>query len=70
MHLFKLSDTKMNLNIKDTFIKELPADSMLENSRRQVEKACFSFVTPKKTTKPETSFSFHDVFKTFGTSMN
>ncbi|MFG6685714.1 YdiU family protein [Mariniflexile sp. HNIBRBA6329] len=43
----------MNLNIKDTFNKELPADSVLENTRRQVEKACFSFVTPKQTAKPE-----------------
>ncbi|MBP0903544.1 YdiU family protein [Mariniflexile gromovii] len=43
----------MNLNIKDTFNKELPADSVLENTRRQVEKACFSFVNPKKTAKPE-----------------
>ena len=43
----------MNLNIKDTFNKELPADPILENTRRQVEKACFSFVTPKQTSKPE-----------------
>ncbi|WP_132218081.1 protein adenylyltransferase SelO [Mariniflexile fucanivorans] len=43
----------MNLNIKDTFNKELPADPILENSRRQVEKACFSYVHPKRTSKPE-----------------
>jgi uncharacterized protein YdiU (UPF0061 family) len=43
----------MKLNIKDTFNKELPADPILENTRRQVTKACFSFVTPKKTTQPE-----------------
>lgn len=43
----------INLNIKDTFNKELPADPILENTRRQVEKACFSFVTPKQTSKPE-----------------
>ena len=43
----------MKLNIKDTFNKELPADPNLENTRRQVEKACFSFVTPKQTAKPE-----------------
>ncbi|MCL5127585.1 YdiU family protein [Algibacter sp. L4_22] len=43
----------MKLNIKDTFTKQLPADPKLENTRRQVEKACFSFVTPKQTAKPE-----------------
>ncbi|WP_147677848.1 protein adenylyltransferase SelO [Algibacter pacificus] len=43
----------MKLNIKDTFNTQLPADPNLENTRRQVEKACFSFVTPKQTAKPE-----------------
>lgn len=43
----------MNLNIKDTFNKELPADPILENTRRQVDQACFSFVIPKQTSKPE-----------------
>ena len=43
----------MKLNIKDTFNKELPADPNLENTRRQVTKACFSFVSPKKTVQPE-----------------
>ncbi|WP_372756045.1 YdiU family protein [Mariniflexile sp.] len=43
----------MKLNIEDTFNKELPADPILENSRRQVEKACFSFVHPKRTKNPE-----------------
>jgi len=43
----------MKLNIKDTFNAQLPADPNLENTRRQVEKACFSFVTPKQTAKPE-----------------
>lgn len=43
----------MNLHISDTFNKELPADPVLENSRRQVREACFSFVTPRKTSKPQ-----------------
>ncbi len=43
----------MKLNIKDKFNRELPADSNLENSRRQVAEACFSYVTPKRTSKPE-----------------
>jgi len=42
----------MKLNIEDTFSKELPADSILKNIPRQVEKACFSYVTPKSTLKP------------------
>lgn len=42
----------MKLNIKDTFNKKLPADKILENSRRQVLDACFSFVEPKKTANP------------------
>ena len=42
----------MNLNIKDTFNIELPADPVLENTRRQVMQACYSFVTPKSTAKP------------------
>lgn len=37
----------MKLNIKDTFNKELPADPILENARRQVREACFSYVNPK-----------------------
>lgn len=43
----------MNLNLKHTFIEKLPADVSLENSRRQVKQACFSYVTPKKTSNPE-----------------
>ncbi|MFD0798346.1 YdiU family protein [Maribacter chungangensis] len=42
----------MKLNIKDRFNKELPADSVLENTRRQVSKACFSYVKPKKPGNP------------------
>lgn len=42
----------VKLNIQDTFNKELPADPILENTRRQVRNACFSFVTPKKPSNP------------------
>ncbi|MFC5048220.1 YdiU family protein [Aquimarina hainanensis] len=34
------------------FTQELPADPIMENTRRQVPHACFSYVTPKKTTAP------------------
>lgn len=43
----------MKLKNHDTFNTELPADKILENSRRQVLDACFSYVEPKKTTKPQ-----------------
>ncbi|GGA86978.1 UPF0061 protein [Flavobacterium palustre] len=43
----------MKLNIQDTFNKELPADPITANYVRQVENACFSFVTPTKTANPQ-----------------
>ncbi|WP_460217759.1 protein adenylyltransferase SelO [Psychroserpens sp. MEBiC05023] len=43
----------MNLNIKHTFTTALPADPVLENTRRQVKEACFSYVNPKHTKQPE-----------------
>ncbi len=42
----------LKLNIKDTFSKELPADPVFKNARRQVTKACFSYLTPKKPSNP------------------
>ncbi|WP_320815583.1 protein adenylyltransferase SelO [Flavobacterium sp.] len=43
----------MKLNIQNIFINELPADENLENSIRQVDNACFSFVDPTKTKAPK-----------------
>lgn len=43
----------MKLNINNIFNNELPADLILENSRRQVDRACFSYVLPKETVKPK-----------------
>lgn len=43
----------MQLNIKDTFNKELPADSNHENSRRQVFEAAFSYATPRVPSAPK-----------------
>ncbi len=43
----------MQLQLDDTFNKELPADPILENSRRQVTEACFSFVNPTIPAKPK-----------------
>jgi uncharacterized protein YdiU (UPF0061 family) len=58
----------MQLKIKDTFTKELPADLVLENSRRQVKKACFSYVTPKKTRKPEMLHTSSEMISALGLS--
>jgi uncharacterized protein YdiU (UPF0061 family) len=58
----------MKLNLKDTFTKELPADPISENSRRQVKKACFSFVTPKKTRKPEILHNSPEMLSALGLS--
>lgn len=41
--------TQLGLNIVDTFNKELPADQDLNNTRRQVLEACYSFVEPIQT---------------------
>ena len=42
----------MHFNLNNTYTNELPADPVKENHRRQVD-ACFSYVTPKQTKKPE-----------------
>ena len=56
----------MKLNLTNTFIKELPADPILENSRRQVRKACFSYVNPKKTKRPEILHVSPEMLSTLG----
>ena len=43
----------MKINIRDKFSLELPADSDTTNNRRQVEKACYSFVNPKIPSSPK-----------------
>ena len=60
----------MNLNLKHTFIKNLPADKNLENSRRQVKQACFSYVTPKKTKTPVIIHTSSEMMKALGISEN
>ena len=42
----------MQLNIQNTFNRELPADPQPENTRRQVENACFSYVMPRIPSDP------------------
>lgn len=43
----------MELHLDDRFRTEVTADKNMENSRRQVLDACFSYVSPKKTSKPK-----------------
>ena len=42
----------MNLKINNRFSNELPADPIETNETRQVENACFSYVTPRIPSKP------------------
>ena len=60
----------MKLNIKNTFTSQLPADPITDNSRRQVTKACYSFVTPKQTAKPELVNVSPEMLDTLGLSEN
>ncbi|WP_339893523.1 YdiU family protein [uncultured Algibacter sp.] len=56
----------MKLNIKDKFNKKLPADPILENTRRQVSKVCFSYVTPKQTANSELLHVSPEMLKNIG----
>ncbi|WP_339921918.1 YdiU family protein [uncultured Cyclobacterium sp.] len=58
----------MKLNIKNSFIEKLPADPVLDNNRRQVKEACFSYVTPKKTSKPTLLHVSDDMLENLGLS--
>jgi len=56
----------VDLHIKDTFSKELPADPILENTRRQVKNACFSYVTPKIPSNPSLVHFSPEMVKAIG----
>ena len=56
----------MKLNIQDTFNKELPADPSLRNYRRQVEEACFSYVTPRVPSNPSVVHVSDDMLTAIG----
>lgn len=58
----------MKLNIHDTFNKELAADPITENYVRQVENACFSFVTPTKTANPKILHFSSEMLENLGLS--
>ncbi|WP_428741168.1 protein adenylyltransferase SelO [Tenacibaculum sp.] len=59
----------LDFTIKDIFNKELPADPVQENARRQVTEACFSFVTPKKTSNPKMLHVSDEMAKSLGLSV-
>ncbi len=56
----------MKLNIADTFRVKLPADPIMENSRRQVFKSCFSYVTPKKPKAPKLIHAVNEMAMNLG----
>ncbi len=58
----------MILNIKNNFTKELPSDPILENSRRQVIEAVFSYVNPKKTKDPKVIHTSIEIANELGLS--
>jgi uncharacterized protein YdiU (UPF0061 family) len=60
----------LKLNIQDRFTKELPADPQLDNSRRQVPGACFSYIKPKKTENPILIHYSDEMLKELGLSEN
>jgi len=58
----------LKLKIKDRFNKDLPADPILENSRRQVREACFSYVTPKIPSNPSLIHTSPEMLDNLGIS--
>ncbi|WGD34750.1 protein adenylyltransferase SelO family protein [Olleya sp. YS] len=60
----------MIIHPKHTFTNSLPADSIVDNSRRQVTKACYSYVTPKKTSNPKLLHVSPEMLKKLGLSEN
>jgi uncharacterized protein YdiU (UPF0061 family) len=56
----------MKLHLKNTFTTNLPADNVLENTPRQVSNACFSYVVPKQTKKPQLIHTSPELLSTLG----
>ncbi|MGK0386732.1 MAG: hypothetical protein ACI849_001350, partial [Patiriisocius sp.] len=68
LYIGKKISMALKLNIKDRFNKELPGDPILENSRRQVEEACFSYVRPKIPSNPSLLHSSPEMLAHIGLS--
>lgn len=58
-----------NLRFDNQFIRELSADSETENYCRQVFKACYSFVTPRKAAAPQLVGYSKEVMQLLGLSV-
>lgn len=58
----------MKLHIQNNFTAELPADPSEINTPRQVEKACFSYVTPKQPSNPSLIHASREVAGLLGIS--
>ena len=58
----------MLFNIENTFTEELPGDLELENTLRQVDEACYSFVHPTKTESPKIVHYSKEVAELLGLS--
>ena len=58
----------MKLHIQSKFTTELPADPIIENYPRQVEKAAFSYVQPTKPIKPVLIHASNEVANAIGIS--
>lgn len=58
----------MKLHIQNNFTTELPADPNERNIPRQVEKACFSYVSPKKPSNPSMIHASEEVANLLGLS--
>ena len=58
----------MKLNLQDTFNKDLPADPIMGNSRRQVSNAAFSYATPRKPSNPTLLHASSEVASLLGIS--
>lgn len=58
----------MNINTKYTFVKSLPSDPILTNSRRQVSGSCYSYVIPKIPKQPKLIHASPLVAKELGLS--
>ncbi|WP_430466847.1 protein adenylyltransferase SelO [Winogradskyella ouciana] len=56
----------MQLKIKDSFNKELPSDSNLENTRRQVFNAAHSYVIPKVPSNPKLVHASEEIASNLG----
>lgn len=64
--MFDTNITSLNLNIQHFFTDELPGDSVIENTRRQVRSACYSYCTPKVTARPSLIHASEPMATTLG----